>query len=67
MKKNYVVVLSVTQELTYEIDAVNSPEEAEGLAEGLFEMGEEPQDKETIEVVAIDSYPQDDDEEEETV
>lgn len=64
MKKTYVVVLSVTQELTYEMDDCNSPEEAEGLAEELFSLGEDPQDRETIEVLGIDCYPMDDEGEE---
>lgn len=63
-KGNYTVVLTTTTVHTFEIDEVNSSEEAISVAEGLLEEGETG----TItlqEVVTWDAYPQEEGEEDE--
>lgn len=58
MKQPYVVVIQQVTNHTFYVEDCNSPEEAEGLAEGFFSDGDEGS-VEVIDSEVIDCYPED--------
>jgi hypothetical protein len=56
VKRTYQVELEVVKRHLFVVDDVNSPEEAENMAEEWFEDGEEGAVLET-EITASDAYP----------
>lgn len=54
--KGFKVVLTVTKEHTYFVEEANTTEEAEGIAEVMYEEGDEG-DPEVLSNDVTDSYP----------